>query len=97
MSIPGRLYLFVRCQQLQSILADCFQHEQPWLITCLLNALQLALVEQRCDLIQRHITECSGDGLYRLQGTTADKDGELPEKSLLTLIQQVVTPLERAA
>src|SRR5260370_9175953 len=100
MRLPGRLHLPRRLESLQAVLADCFQHDEAWLLTLLFSLLQQTLVEEGRDSFKHRgglFAIRLAHGFGSLEGAATHEHGDAPEELLLIRSKQVVAPLERAS
>ena len=99
MPVADRLRLAARLQALERELADGFEHPVAWLIVGCFDPQQ-ALVDERAQAIEHVLAQLLGrssDHLRILEPAATDEHGEPLQESPARLVEQVVTPGDRAA
>ena len=84
-----------RVKSFQPELTHGLQHREARLPVHCLHPLQEALVDQGGDSVEgidAKLTARVGDRLRRLEGASADEDGQAPKEPLLRRGEQIVTP-----
>src|SRR6516162_6423720 len=96
MSSPDVLALAAFVEPLPPVLADRFQHREPWLGSSSGALAHEAFIEQRSQAIEQRAPQVLwriADSLDRFQGASSDEDGKSAEEHLLGSRQQIVTPV----